>query len=257
MKVLGIIPAHLQSKRLPGKLLEDVGGKPLIVRTYEAACKIKCLDEVIVVTDDPSIAKVVKDHKGLVWRSGGFHQSGSDRVADYVAHHECDIAINIPGDMPFLGKTPVEDLVRALKESSIKVGTLKKKISNEEELFNTDIVKVVCDKNSDALYFSRALIPHFRLSLPKFNYHKHINIFGFKRDALLKFSRWGVGELENVEDLEQLRLLENGVKLRVVATDEDIMTVETAYDLEQANIYYESNNRSRSSNRRTKEVCSL
>lgn len=244
MKVLGIIPARMESVRLPGKMLEDLCGKPLIVRTYEAACKIKCLDEVVVVTDSPRIAQVVKDHKGLVWMSREVHESGSDRVAEFVRYHDCDIAVNIQGDEPFIQEQSVNELVKAFKSSSVKVATLKKKIESEQELFNTDVVKVVCDKNSDALYFSRALIPHFRVSLPKFKFHKHIGIYAYRKEALLKFSRWAIGELESVEKLEQLRFLENGVDIRVVETEHDTLAVDTAYDLEQAIIYYESRNNS-------------
>jgi len=254
MKVLGIIPARMESVRLPGKMLEDLCGKPLIVRTYEAACKIKCLDEVIVVTDSPRIAQAVKDHKGLVWMSREVHESGSDRIAEYLRYHDCDIAVNIQGDEPFVHEQSVNELVRAFKDSSVKVATLKKRIDTEQELFNTDVVKVVCDKKDNALYFSRALIPHFRVSLPKFKFHKHIGIYAYRKETLLKFSRWALGELESTEKLEQLRFLENGVDIRVVETEHDTLTVDTAYDLEQAIIYYESRNNSGGTNSRNKRV---
>lgn len=146
MEALGVIPARYGSTRLPGKMLEDLAGKPLIVRTYEAACKIKCLKEVVVVTDDPRIAETVEDHGGLVWMSRKVHESGSDRVAEYVKNKRCDVVVNIQGNEPFIRPEPICDLIEAFKNQDVKVASLMKRIDNEEDLFNSDIVKVVCDK---------------------------------------------------------------------------------------------------------------
>jgi 3-deoxy-manno-octulosonate cytidylyltransferase (CMP-KDO synthetase) len=242
MKVLGIIPARYTSARLPGKMLEDLAGKPLIVRTYEAACKIKCLKEVVVVTDDPRIAQAVKDHGGLVWMSKGVHESSSDRIAEYIRKKKCDVVVNIPGDEPFISSKHVCNLVDAFSDQEVKVASLMKRITDEVELFNNDLVKVVCDKKNNALYFSRTIIPYLRTRLPNHFYNKHVGIFAYRRDALLKFSEWEIGTLEEAENLEQLRYLENGVKIRMVETTLDTISIDTAYDLEKANEYYVSTN---------------
>lgn len=244
-KVIGIIPARLDSKRLPGKPLAMIHGKPLIQNVYENAVKSKSLDRLIVVTDSSKISDLVFGFGGEAYVSLKNHPTGSDRVAEVAGNLNYDLVINIQCDLVHLSPTLVDFLVSSmLKEKSVLMGTLATKITDPVKLKNPNVVKVVTDKNGFALYFSRHPVPYVRsdstsshrggftkLDLQRLPFYEHIGIYGFHKDFLMKFSSWKQTPLEKLERLEQLRALENGHKIKVYLTNEQIKSVDVVADL--------------------------
>jgi len=238
MKVIGVIPARYHSKRFPGKVLVDILGKPLIQRVYEQARKAKLLGEVIVATDNDEILNVVKNFGGKAVMTSSDCRSGSDRLAEVAIGLDADIIVNIQGDEPLISPEVISDVAQELmKDKTISMATAARKITTREELTNPNVVKVVVDKNGFALYFSRAQIPYISHVAERENVglvaHKHIGIYSYRREFLLNFGRMEQGPLEKVEDLEQLRALENGYKIKVVITEWDSIGVDTKEDLKK------------------------
>lgn len=241
MKVLIVIPSRFGSTRFPGKPLTDIAGKSLVRRTYEQALKVKLDCEIIVATDDQRIYDHVKEF-GQVMMTSEHHFSGTDRCFEVLAraNGSFDILINLQGDEPFILPEQIESLVKEFGNIHTDIATLQKPIRNEEELFNPNIVKVVCNYEKKALLFSRQAIPYTRGSektewAAKFPYKRHIGIYAFRTSICQKLSELETGTLEKAEMLEQLRWLENGYSIRLADTDfvspaidspEDLVTVD-------------------------------
>lgn len=233
MKIAALIPARFASTRLPQKLVQDLHGKSVIQRTYQSTLDTGLFDEVWVVTDHDQIQAQIDAIGGNVFRSQKEHESGSDRIAEALAQVDADVVINVQGDEPFQDKQSLEDLVSVFQDASIRVASLKTKIS-EDEAHNPNFVKVVTDKNGDALYFSRSPIPYNRDKIRDLFYWKHIGIYAYRRETLLEYTGMGKGVLEGIEMLEQLRMLESGIKIRMVETQHQPIAIDTAEDLARA-----------------------
>ena len=244
--IIGVIPARFASTRLMGKPLANIGGKPLIQHTYENACKSKLIEKLILAVDDAKVASVARGFGADVIETPKEIASGSDRIA-YVAktYKEAEIIVNIQGDEPFIQPEMIDQAIEPLLfDKTIEVTTLIKQISSLKELHSPDVVKVVFDYNNYALYFSRSPIPFARnaisdaAALDITDYYKHIGLYVFKRKSLLKFTSLKQTDLEKTEMLEQLRMLENGMKIKVVETEYDSIGVDTQEDLKRARTYY-------------------
>ncbi len=244
--IVGIIPARFASSRLLGKPLADIGGKPMLQHTYESVLKSKLINEVIIAVDDDKVAQVAMNFGAKVIMTPKDIATGSDRIA-YVAKNlpSAKIIVNIQGDEPFIVGDMIDQAIEPLLfDKSVNVSTLVKKIETVDELKSPSIPKVVFDYQNNALYFSRSPIPYVRDA--KTNYeritnadiYKHIGLYVFRKDALLKFTSLEPTELENIEKLEQLRMLENGMKIKIVVTEYDNLAIDTPEDLERARIYY-------------------
>lgn len=226
-----MIPARYAATRFPGKLMQALGNKPVIRHVYDNAVATGLFDDVVVVTDSEIIFTEIKSHGGKAVMSKNVHESGSDRIAEAVADLNVDVIINIQGDEPFLKKGPLEKLIHLFNDPSVQVASLMRKIS-EEEAVNPNAVKVVVDKNNDALYFSRSVIPFARNGAAQ--YFLHVGVYAYKKNALLSFTQRPASKLELTEKLEQLRYLENGVKIRMAETDYINIAIDTPEDLERA-----------------------
>lgn len=247
--ILGVIPARYASTRLPGKPLSEIGGKPMLRHTYENALKSTLIDEVLIATDDVRIQKAAEGFNAPVIMTPDSINTGSDRIAWAAKKRsKADIIVNIQGDEPFISGKVIDKAIEPLLfDKSVDVSTLMKKIINPEELSNPSVVKIVFDYFNFALYFSRSPIPFIRDAennddaIRTGMFFKHIGLYVFRTKALYKFTSMQQTDLEKVEKLEQLRLLEKGVKIKVVETDMDSVTVDTQKDLEYAREYYEKN----------------
>lgn len=237
MKVIAVIPARYASTRFPAKLMQDLNGKSLIRRTYEAAKKTNLFDEVIVATDSDLIAKEVEKSSGQVFMSLKNHESGSDRIAEAIKNTEVDIILNVQGDEPFIDKASLEKLIQVFiedEQKEIAVGSLMTPIINKEDIENPNIVKVITDLNSLALYFSRAAIPFNRDKDSEYQYMRHLGIYAYRKKALIEFSSLPNTPLEKLEKLEQLRYLECGKKIKMIQTNIIGLGIDTPEDLEKA-----------------------
>ena len=240
MTVTGIIPARYSSTRLPGKPLVLIHGKPMIQRVYEQSKKSKLLSRVIVATDDQRIFDFVASFGGEVMMTSEKHVSGTDRLAEAVKMINCDIVVNVQGDEPFIDPNNIDIAIEPLlKDRMLNVSTLAFKITNPLDLENENKVKVVLDKNNFALYFSRNYIP-FDMehnparvwTLKDRKFYKHIGLYVYRKSFLIRFSKMKKSYLEEVEKLEQLRILENGERIKVVITKKDSVSIDTAEDIE-------------------------
>jgi len=244
--IIGVIPARFASTRLMGKPLANIGDKPMIQHTYENASKSKLIEKLILAVDDTKVASVARGFGADVIETPKDIASGSDRIA-FVAkiYKEADIIVNIQGDEPFIQPEMIDQAIEPLLfDKTIEVATLIKQINSLKELRSPDIVKVVFDYNNYALYFSRATIPFARsaisdsAALDITDYYKHLGLYVYKRKALLKFTSLKQTDLETTEMLEQLRMLENGMRIKVVETEYDSISVDTQEDLKRARTYY-------------------
>jgi len=229
-----MIPARYAATRFPAKLMKLLGGKTVIRHTYDATVATKLFDEVIVVTDSEIIYTEITSHGGKAIMSKRTHESGSDRIAEAVADMDVDVIINVQGDEPFIQQDPLEKLVRLFDDPAVRVGSLMRKIEDSNELIKSSAVKVVVNKNNDALYFSRSVIPFTANSGIEAPYFLHIGVYGFRKETLLHFTHWPAAQLEQVEKLEQLRYLENGVPIRMALVDFKSVAIDTPDDLERA-----------------------
>ena len=238
MKIVGVIPARYQSKRFPGKILASLRGKPLIEHVYRQARESGILSEIIVATDDDRVVRVVQGFGGVARKVTGDFRCGSDRAAHLAKEMEADIIINLQADEPFIPPEVIVAVAEPLKLPDILMTTAATPIIRKAEWKDTNVVKVVVDRFGDALYFTRACVPYDRDHngrLPSVGAYKHLGIYGFKKDFLLEFASWPSGLLEDIEQLEQLRAMENGVKIRVIITSIDSQSVDTPEDLERLN----------------------
>ena len=236
MKIIAMIPARYAATRFPAKLMQQLGNKTVIRRTYEATRATNLFDEVVVITDSDIIYNEITSHGGVAKKSKRQHESGSDRIAEAIVDMDLDVVINVQGDEPFIQKEPLERLVRLFDDPSVKVGSLMRKIEDSNELGNTSCVKVVVNKNNDALYFSRSVIPFAANTGIEVPYYQHIGVYGYRKETLLQFTKWTVAKLELAEKLEQLRYLENDVAIRMAVVEFKGVAIDTPEDLEKAKL---------------------
>ncbi len=244
--IVGIIPARFASTRLMGKPLADIGGKPMIQHTYESSKSSRLLHEIFIATDDEKVAEVSRSFGAKVFITPKDIATGSDRIA-FVAKQlpEAEIIVNIQGDEPFIKGIMIDQAIEPLLfDLSVNVSTLAKKIETVEELKSPAVTKVVFDYNNFALYFSRSPIPFVRDAktmfdrITKADIYKHIGLYVYRKESLLKFTNLEPTDLEQIEKLEQLRMLENSFKIKVVVTTFESLAVDTPEDLKRARLYY-------------------
>lgn len=232
-KIIAMIPARYAATRFPAKLMQLLGNKPVIRHTYDNTVATGLFDKVFVVTDSEIIYNEITSHGGNALMSKKRHDSGSDRIAEAIENMDVDVIVNVQGDEPFVQKEPLENLVAFFHDPAVQVASLMRKISMEEA-GNPNIVKVVVDKNNDALYFSRSIIPYPRDTNAFIQYFLHVGVYAYRKEALLAFTKWPHSGLEIAEKLEQLRYLENGVKIRMAITDYNTVSIDAPDDLEKA-----------------------
>ena|ERR1035437_2104524 len=242
MKILGIIPARYASTRFPGKPLVIIDGMSMIQRVFVKAKQATTLAGVYVATDDERIFNHVKDFGGDAVMTSPEHQSGTDRCmeASNLLQEDFDIIINIQGDEPFIDALEIDKVANCFENNEIQIATLAKKISNIADIFNKNTIKVVLNKDSEALYFSRSPIPFTRNFeennwLNHTTYYKHIGIYAYRTDILAQITKLGQSSLEKAEALEQLRWLENGYKIKVAITEMESFSIDTPEDLLKIN----------------------
>ena len=226
MKIIGVIPARYQSSRFPGKPLADILGKPMIWWVYQQCLKVPELDEVYVATDDERIFNTCTQLGIRVIMTSDRHHSGTDRIGEVASRINADIYVNIQGDEPLIEPQMIRDLISVFSDESVYYGSLRKQITDEAEIQAPSTVKVVVDKNEDALYFSRNVIPSNVKDGKPVRIYRHVGIYAYKREFLNTFIQLPPSELESIEGLEQLRALENGYKLRVHETQYDSIGVD-------------------------------
>ena len=233
LSIVAVIPARFASTRLPGKALADIAGKPMIEHVYRRVTASPVVSRVIVATDDPRIARVVRNFGGEAQLTRDDHPSGTDRLAEVAHGLDCDVVINVQGDEPLIDPRSITQLVAPLTDKGIVMTTLCKKIETAEEFTNPNVVKVVLDRAGFAIYFSRAPIPYLRDPRGGFApRHRHIGIYAYRRSALLVLAGLEPTPLERTEMLEQLRALEHGIRIRAVETTYDSIGVDTPDDLD-------------------------
>ncbi|MGZ9736142.1 3-deoxy-manno-octulosonate cytidylyltransferase [Flavobacterium sp. GNP002] len=237
MKIIAVIPARYASTRFSAKLMQDLGGKTVILRTYEAAINTQLFDDVFVVTDSNLIYDEILSHGGKAIKSIKEHESGSDRIAEAVENLDVDIVINVQGDEPFIDAEPLAKVIEVFRndlDKKVDLASLMREITNEEDINNPNNVKVVVDQNGFALYFSRSVIPYPREKNVGVRYMQHIGIYAFRKQALLDFYSLPMQSLEASEKLEQLRYLEFGKRIKMVETTHVGIGIDTPEDLERA-----------------------
>jgi len=236
-----MIPARYEASRFPGKLLKDLAGKTVIVRTYEAAINADLFDEVYVVTDSDKIFKAIENQGGNVIMSQKNHDCGSDRIAEAVEHIDADIVLNIQGDEPFINEKALSKLIDVFKNDPqyhIDLASLKTPLLDVKAIQNPNNVKVITDLNNFALYFSRSPIPFHRDETIDVNYYKHVGIYAFRKQALLDFYHTPMSLLESAEKIECIRHLEHGKTIKMVETDQVSIGIDTPEDLEEARAFF-------------------
>ena len=237
MKTIAVIPARYTSTRFPAKLMQDLGGKTVILRTYQATVSTHLFDDVFVVTDSDLIFNEIISNGGKAIMSIKEHESGSDRIAEAIANIDCDIVVNVQGDEPFVNAEPLMDLLKIFENDvnkTVDLASLMREINDESEINNPNNVKVVVDQNGFALYFSRSVIPFPREKKVGVRYFQHIGIYAFRKQALLDFYSLPMKSLEASEKLEQLRYLEFGKRIKMVETSHIGIGIDTIEDLEKA-----------------------
>lgn len=249
MKITAVIPARYASTRFPGKALAEIDGRPMIQHVYERTARSKLICRVIVATDDARIATAVTQFGGEVVMTSVEHETGTDRLAEVAAGLDADIIVNVQGDEPLIDPAMIDLAIQPfLEEADLQMGTLKTRIKCLHDFLSPNVVKVVTDTSHNALYFSRSPLPFFRdkwkdlkdesFCCGKLHCYKHVGLYVYRRDFLLKFAAMPATFLEISEKLEQLRAVENGVKVRVVETDFESIGVDTPEDLQKAQEQY-------------------
>ena len=236
MTVSALIPARLNSTRLEKKLIKNLDGIPIIVRTYQNICSTKLFDEVVVVTDSDEIINVLKEFDIKFLKSKEDHNTGTDRIAEFSNKFKSDIIINVQGDEPFVLKEDLSKIINTFKndiENKINVISLMTKLISIEEINNPNNVKVVVDKNNNSLMFSRAIIPYKRVE-NNVNYFKHIGIYAFRNSFLNKFKKFKQTNLELTEMIEALRVIEHGYNIHMIEIDHEQISIDTIDDFNKA-----------------------
>jgi 3-deoxy-manno-octulosonate cytidylyltransferase (CMP-KDO synthetase) len=233
MNIIAVIPARYAATRFPGKLMQTLGAKPIIRHVYDNTVATGLFNDVFVVTDSDIIYQEIFSNNGKAIMSKKEHESGSDRIAEAVEQMNIDVIVNVQGDEPFIKKEPLTKLIRLFDDPHVQVASLMRKIS-KEEAENPNNVKVVTDKDGYALYFSRSIIPFQRDNEMPVEHFLHVGVYAYKKEVLMNFTKWQQTILEKTERLEQLRYLENGIKIKMAETDYINVAIDTPEDLERA-----------------------
>lgn len=244
MKTVVVIPARLGSSRLPNKVILDICGKPMVQYVYEAAMKAKGIETVYIATDSEEVRRVCEHFTSNIIMTAKEHESGTDRLAEAVESIECDDIINVQGDEPLMDPRLISSLAKSLENKDVKIVSAMHKITTTAELKSPNSVKVTIDRYSNALYFSRSIIPHHRdnldvlvnhhTTIPEpLRFYKHIGIYGYTKTFLKMYSQMEQTYLEKLEKLEQLRVLENGYKIKMIETEYEPIGVDVQEDLEK------------------------
>ena len=233
-KIGAFIPARYAATRFPAKLMQALGNKTVIRHTYDNTVATGLFDEVYVVTDSEIIFNEITSHGGKAIMSKKEHESGSDRIAEAIEDLAIDIVVNVQGDEPFVKKEPLEQLIAVFKDDKVQVASLMQALTNTDLIADPNYVKVAVDKNSNALFFSRSVIPYARNTAIAITYYEHIGVYAFKKQALLDFTNWPMSPLEAAEKIECLRYLENGVSIKMVLTNYMGVEIDTPEDLIKA-----------------------
>ena len=244
MKTIAMIPARYAAKRFPGKLMQKIGDKSVIVHTYQNTMATRLFDEVMVVTDSQIIFDEITQYGGYVTMSKQTHESGSDRIAEAVAELDVDIVVNVQGDEPFVNKEALLKLLNVFYEdggNNIQVASIMQQMKDEKQINDPNYVKVAVDKNMNALMFSRSPIPYPRNTDVEPVYYEHIGIYAFRKQALMNFTRWAMTPLEITEKIECLRYLENGVSVKMIVSEYMGIEIDTPEDLERAQKLFNTN----------------
>jgi 3-deoxy-manno-octulosonate cytidylyltransferase (CMP-KDO synthetase) len=233
MKIIGIIPSRYASSRFPGKPLIDLKGKTMIQRVYEGATKCPLINKVIVATDDERIAENVHFFGGEVMMTGIQHNSGTERCIEVINKFvDFDVVINIQGDEPLVNAEQLSELINAFEDPSVQIATLGIKTAKSNEIENPNRIKIAVDKNNNALYFSRSVIPYNQLHIAGYSYLRHIGLYAFRTNILQEIGQLVAAQIEKMESLEQLRWLYHGYKIRVVETKIETPNIDSPYDVE-------------------------
>ena len=231
MLAIVVIPARYYSTRFPAKVIAPLCGKPLIQHVYESAKNSKLIKDIIIATDNKKVLEIVESFGGKAVMTSHKHSCGTDRVAEVIKNINCEVVVNLQADEPLIRGEMIDDVVDVLKDKKADIGTLAKKIEIPEEISDPNVVKVVFDKQNFALYFSRSIIPFCKgIST---SIYKHIGIYSYRKDILLKLTQLPESKLEKAEKLEQLRALENGFKIKIKITKYETIGIDTKEDLDK------------------------
>ena len=236
MRTVALVPARLESTRLEKKLLRSISDLPLIVLTSKNLISSNLFDDVCVVTDSDEIVDVLKKHSINYLKSTKVYETGTDRIAEFANNFDCEIIINVQGDEPFINKDDLKLIINTFKEDleiNIDVISLKKELINDDEIKNPNNVKVICDNDSNAIYFSRKALPYNR-SRSNLKHYKHIGLYAFRKKALLSFSKLKKSVLEKAEMIEAIRFIESGIKIKILEVFNEYISIDTIEDLKRA-----------------------
>lgn len=242
-KIIALIPARYAATRFPGKLMQVLGDKTIIRHTYDNTVATQLFDEVIVATDSAIIFNEITSNGGKAVMSQRQHESGSDRIAEAVANMDADIVVNVQGDEPFVQKDPLDKLLQVFNGDDsrhVKVASLMQIMKQQQFIEDPNYVKVAVDRNMNALFFSRSVIPFARNKELPINYYEHIGVYAFRKQALLDFTGWPMTPLEAAEKIECLRYLEYGIPIKMVLTEYMGIEIDTPEDMERAKALYHS-----------------
>ena len=234
MKIGAFIPARYAATRFPAKLMQTMGDKSVIRHTYENTLATGLFDAVYVVTDSEIIFNEITQHGGKAIMSMRSHESGSDRIAEAVQDLDIDIVVNVQGDEPFVKREPLEKVIAVFSDASVQVASLMQVLTDTTLIQDPNYVKVAVDKNNNALFFSRSVIPYPRSNDLPIVYYEHIGVYAFQKQALINFTNWPMSPLEAAEKIECLRYLENGVSIKMVVTEYMGVEIDTPADLIKA-----------------------
>jgi 3-deoxy-D-manno-octulosonate cytidylyltransferase len=236
MKICAFIPARYAATRFPAKLMQQLGDKTVIRHTYDNTVATGLFADVYVVTDSIIIFDEITNNGGKAIMSKRTHESGSDRIAEAVADLDIDVVVNVQGDEPFVKKEPLQKLLEVFTNESenVLVASLMQVLTSQQNIDDPNYVKVAIDKKSNALFFSRSVIPYPRSTDSPITYYEHIGVYAFKKEALLAFTNWEMTPLEAAEKIECLRYLENGIPIKMVTTNYMGVEIDTPEDLEKA-----------------------
>jgi 3-deoxy-manno-octulosonate cytidylyltransferase (CMP-KDO synthetase) len=237
LNVIAVIPARYASTRFPYKLMQMLGDKTVIRRTYENTVATGLFDDVWVVTDSELIRDEIVSHGGKAMMSNKTHESGSDRIAEAVEDMEVELIINVQGDEPFIDKKSLAALIDIFKDKDVHVASLMKPFTDSRLIQDPNYVKVVVDHQMNSLLFSRSIIPYPRDTSMTITHYEHVGVYAFRKNALLQFTQWSPTPLELAEKIECLRYLENGIPLRMVITSHEGVKIDMPEDLEKAERY--------------------
>ena len=234
MKIGAFIPARYAATRFPAKLMQTLGDKTVIRHTYDNTVATGLFDAVYVVTDSEIIFNEITQHGGNAIMSKRSHESGSDRIAEAVQDLDIDIVVNVQGDEPFVKREPLEKVIAVFSDAKVQVASLMQVLTDTTLIQDPNYVKVAVDKNNNALFFSRSVIPYPRSTESPITYYEHIGVYAFQKQALLNFTNWPMSPLEAAEKIECLRYLENGVSIKMVVTEYMGVEIDTPADLIKA-----------------------